>query len=317
MNSVAAPNGGLHVSARTEARVTIAELAGELDIASAPGLREQLLALLRPGSGRLVIDLSRVSFCDASGLAVLIGTGRRAGLLGGFLRLAAVPPEVSRVLRSTGLDRHLHVFPTVVLAASASNTPSSRTGWATQAARRARSGSALPVKLAGPAQLRGDSTELRNAVTAVLNHVRAWHDADPDRLFTPTLQAMARACAGTDAVTLDTAARSLLSVLSRHPSRIPPRGPKPLPGSGGSSARTSDRRSAEPSARPSFLASRTWSAFSGMVHRLLAAAGRRSRATTVQMQVRWVVRALSVRLAVSCHCRHGRIADRLGHSHDR
>ena len=91
--------------------ITIAELAGELDIASAQGLREQLLSLLRPGSGRLLIDLSKVSLCDASGLAVLIGIGRRARLLGGFLRLAAVSPQADRVLHITGLHRHLPISP--------------------------------------------------------------------------------------------------------------------------------------------------------------------------------------------------------------
>jgi anti-sigma B factor antagonist len=151
VNSVPATNSGLHVSARTEDRITIAELAGELDIASAPDLRERLLALLRPTSGRLIIDLSRVSFCDTSGLAVLIGTRRRATLLGGFLRLAAVPPEVSQVLRSSGLDRYLATFPTVSAAASAASTPSSGTGGARQATRPGRSWSARPGQ---PARLR-------------------------------------------------------------------------------------------------------------------------------------------------------------------
>jgi anti-anti-sigma factor len=73
--------------------ITIAELSGELDLACAPALREQLAGLLPAGCSRLVIDLSRVSHCDASGLAVLIGIGRRARLLGGFLRLAAVSPQ--------------------------------------------------------------------------------------------------------------------------------------------------------------------------------------------------------------------------------
>jgi hypothetical protein len=52
-----------------------------------------------------VIDLSKVSHCDTSGLAVLIGTGRRARLLGGFLRLAAVSPQVDQGLHVTGLRR--------------------------------------------------------------------------------------------------------------------------------------------------------------------------------------------------------------------
>lgn len=173
MNTVAATNSGLHVSARTEDHITIAELAGELDMASAPDLRERLLALVRPASGRLIIDLSRVSFCDSSGLAVLLGTRRRATLLGGYLRLAAVPPEVSRVLRSSGLDRHLPAFPTVSAAASASSTPSGGTGGAMQAARLVRSWSARPAKPARPGRASGNSTELCNAVTAVLSHVPA------------------------------------------------------------------------------------------------------------------------------------------------
>ena len=98
--------------------VAIAELSGELDIACAPALREQLLGLLRPGSSRLVIDLSKVSHCDASGLAVLIGAGHRARLLGGFLRLAAVSPQVDQWLHVTGLRPHLGVFPTVQAAAA-------------------------------------------------------------------------------------------------------------------------------------------------------------------------------------------------------
>jgi anti-anti-sigma factor len=87
-----------------------------LDITCVPALREQLLGLLRPGTARLAIDLCRVSYADTSGLAVLVGTGRRAGLLGGFLRLAAPPPSVAKVLRVTGLHGQLDVFATVQAA---------------------------------------------------------------------------------------------------------------------------------------------------------------------------------------------------------
>jgi anti-anti-sigma factor len=104
-------NPSLDISTRTMGGITIAGLAGELDIASAPALREQLLSLLRPGYSRLLIDLSKVSLCDASGLAVLVGIGRRARLLGGFLRLAAVSPQADRVLHITGLHRHLPISP--------------------------------------------------------------------------------------------------------------------------------------------------------------------------------------------------------------
>ncbi len=115
--SVAAePN--LSLTSRTDrGGYVIAALRGELDIASAPALREQLFSLLRSAS-QLIIDMSAVGRADASGLAVLVGCGRRARLLGGSLRLAAPSPEVVRVLSATGIDQHLDIFPTVRAAIS-------------------------------------------------------------------------------------------------------------------------------------------------------------------------------------------------------
>jgi anti-anti-sigma factor len=94
----------------------VAVLSGKLDTASGPELRDQLLGVLRPDACRLIVDLSHVSFCDVSGLAVLVGTSRRARLLGGVLRLAAPAPSTIEALRITGLDLHLDIFPTVSAA---------------------------------------------------------------------------------------------------------------------------------------------------------------------------------------------------------
>lgn len=112
-----AHDGNLSLTARTErGGYVFAALRGELDIASAPGLREQLLGLLRPAVSRLIIDLSAVRSADGSGLAVLVGGGRRARLLGGFLRLAAPSMAVAGVLSATGINQHLDIFPTVKAA---------------------------------------------------------------------------------------------------------------------------------------------------------------------------------------------------------
>ena len=94
-----------------------------MDIASVPVLREQILGLLRPRARRIVIDLSGVTFCDASGLAMLVGAGRRAALLDGVLRLAAPTPLVSTLLRVTGLDSQFEVFATVPEAVAAACSP--------------------------------------------------------------------------------------------------------------------------------------------------------------------------------------------------
>jgi anti-anti-sigma factor len=93
------------LSVLSEPACTIARLEGELDIATAPALRERLLGVLRPGVRLLIIDLSGVSFCDVAGLAVLIGMQRRATARGITVRLAAPRPQVAQLLRITGLDR--------------------------------------------------------------------------------------------------------------------------------------------------------------------------------------------------------------------
>ena len=83
----------MSLSVLSRRAVTIASLEGELDIATTPALRERLLNVFRPGVRLLVIDLSGLSFCDVSALAVLIATQRRGTRLGITVRLAAPRPR--------------------------------------------------------------------------------------------------------------------------------------------------------------------------------------------------------------------------------
>jgi anti-sigma B factor antagonist len=115
---------------------TIIRLRGALDIDAAPALRERLIDVLHRGAGLLVLDLSHVLSCDASGLAVLIGTQRRARVLGSVVRLAAPSPPVTKLLRSTGLDRSFTIHPDLSSAL------------ATEPNKPARSAPALPVPAA-------------------------------------------------------------------------------------------------------------------------------------------------------------------------
>jgi anti-sigma B factor antagonist len=118
IHQVAGRTPHLALPTRTERGYLVAVLSGGLDATCVPAVREQLLRLLRPAASRLVLDLSMVSHIDAGGLAVLIGTERRARLLGGSLRLAALRPAVSMAVRAAGLDRLLEIFPTVQSAVS-------------------------------------------------------------------------------------------------------------------------------------------------------------------------------------------------------
>lgn len=208
---------GVLVASRAERDgCVVAVLQGELDIASAAALREELLGLLRPEASKLVIDLSAVRYADASGAAVLVGTGRRAGLLGGWLRLAAPAPEVASVLSLTGLSRHLAIFPSVAEAISGRQPDTGTAGPRTGLPRRgARAG---PVHPAGTrARRAADGGELRAVVGALLTHSDAWRDADPRRRLAPAFHVLTLAHAGNSLATLTQAAHSLLAALRREP----------------------------------------------------------------------------------------------------
>jgi anti-anti-sigma factor len=104
---------------------TIVRIAGALDAAAAPALRERLIGVLHPGLGLLVLDLSRVPSCDSAGLAVLIGAERRARVLGIAMCLAAPSIPVAQLLHRTGLDRNLTICPDLHGALAAEREPAS------------------------------------------------------------------------------------------------------------------------------------------------------------------------------------------------
>src|SRR4029077_13513455 len=79
-------------------------VAGEVDFASAAGLRERLFTLASAGRP-LVADLDRVSFIDAAGLGVLAGAARQAAAHGASLRVVCAGRQVRRLFSLTGLDQ--------------------------------------------------------------------------------------------------------------------------------------------------------------------------------------------------------------------
>jgi anti-anti-sigma factor len=88
---------------------TVVRLDSDLGLAAASALRLRLMSALRPGTKRLVIDLSRVQSCDQAGLAVLVSAQRHATERGIVVLLAAPSPPVADLLHSTGLERCLTV----------------------------------------------------------------------------------------------------------------------------------------------------------------------------------------------------------------
>lgn len=92
---------------------TVVGVAGELDVATAPALRDVVLGLLNRGVDHLVIDLRGVTFVDSTGVGSLLRIHHRQGLLGGTVHFVADQPSVLRVLDVMQLTRRLHVTASV------------------------------------------------------------------------------------------------------------------------------------------------------------------------------------------------------------
>lgn len=92
---------------------TMVEVTGEIDVTSAPALRDRLLGLLNRGADSLVVDLRGVTFVDSTGVGSLLRVFHRATLLGGAVHFVADQPAVLRVLEAMQLVRRLHVTSSV------------------------------------------------------------------------------------------------------------------------------------------------------------------------------------------------------------
>jgi anti-anti-sigma factor len=108
-----APTNRLLVDVHTHGSSAVVTPAGELDHHTAELLQEPLDAFVDEGVTRLVVDCSRLEFCDSTGLNVLLGARLRAEAAGGGVHLAGMLPVVARVFEITGADAVFTVHATV------------------------------------------------------------------------------------------------------------------------------------------------------------------------------------------------------------
>lgn len=83
----------------------VLRVAGELDIASAPGLEHSLLHVLESGASSVVLDLTAVTFIDPPGLRVLLWAAGRSHEDGNRLRIDCGSPAVRQLIDLTGAGR--------------------------------------------------------------------------------------------------------------------------------------------------------------------------------------------------------------------
>lgn len=98
----------LNIESEEKENLFILKAKGEVDVYTAPALKEAVLAALEKSSN-IAFDLSETSYMDSTGLSVLIGALKRAKGQDGRVVILDPHPNVRKLLEITGLDRALPI----------------------------------------------------------------------------------------------------------------------------------------------------------------------------------------------------------------
>ncbi len=99
--------------------IEVIDIRGEIDMYTAPRLRELLIDLVSKGSYQLVVNLDKVGFLDSTGLGVLVGGLKRVRAHDGSLDLVCTQQRILKIFRITGLTEVFGIYETADQAIAA------------------------------------------------------------------------------------------------------------------------------------------------------------------------------------------------------
>jgi anti-sigma B factor antagonist len=111
----------LSLNTRTVDDRTVVEVGGEIDVYTAPKLREALIELVQGGTYNIVVDMEQVEFLDSTGLGVLVGGLKRVRSHDGSMTLVCTQERLLKIFRITGLTRVFEIHPDVDAAVAATS----------------------------------------------------------------------------------------------------------------------------------------------------------------------------------------------------
>ena len=101
-------------------RPNVFPLQGDIDLHVSPAVSESLNAMIKKKPKRIVIDLSRVTYIDSAGIAVLILAMQEVEAYGGKFFLSGLQETLRLIFQTSRLDRTFRIFPDVDAALAAS-----------------------------------------------------------------------------------------------------------------------------------------------------------------------------------------------------
>jgi anti-sigma B factor antagonist len=103
----------LSVSQTSAGNVPILAVSGEVDVYSAPALKEKINELVQSGEKTLIVDLSGVAFLDSTGLGALVEARASTTEAGGSLPIVCNQERILKLFTITGLDGVFTIHPDV------------------------------------------------------------------------------------------------------------------------------------------------------------------------------------------------------------
>ena len=97
----------------------VVTVLGEVDLATAPRLRDCLTALAGDGHEQVILDLNQTEFLDSTGLGAIVTGLKRIRARGGDLRIVCTSDRVCKAFEITSLNRVLPLYRSVDDAATA------------------------------------------------------------------------------------------------------------------------------------------------------------------------------------------------------
>ena len=98
----------LEIVLSRETEGCVVTLRGEVDVYTAPALRNRLVEAVESECGVIIVDMTGVDFIDSSGLGVLVSALKRVREHDAIMRIVCSKESILKIFKITGLDR---VFP--------------------------------------------------------------------------------------------------------------------------------------------------------------------------------------------------------------
>jgi len=106
----------MQVTHQQNGAAIVISIVGNLDALTAPQLTDYINGRIGEGSVKLIVDLARLDYTSSAGLRVLLSAVKETRSRNGDVRLAAIQPNVMKVLEMSGFTSILKIFADVSMA---------------------------------------------------------------------------------------------------------------------------------------------------------------------------------------------------------